>query len=131
MKKAMFYLIGMTILGILLYPRIKRSISDTKQHQEECERKLNEAMKEKKDEELRHEKVMERIKEEENEMYEKSYEDVIERIERCKKMMQYYGTDIHCMAKYRDSNGEIHEFDAADPEQVRMVMRDKRNKIIF
>lgn len=130
MKKAIFCIIGAAIAGILLYPRIKKEISGTKKCQEECKQVLNEVAKEMEDEKLRHEREMKRIKEE-TEIVEKNYEEAKEAIKRCEKIIQ--GCDgieeIHCMMKYRDSNGEIHEFDAADPAQFHAVFSNRKDRI--
>lgn len=138
--KVVLTIVGFAIAGAILYPMMKKQEAEAKRQEEEAKRKLDEIAEKALDEERRHMMAMEDIKKkgekELEEMHEKQYEEMKELIERVESIIWKYNpkeaTDvIHCMMKYKDKNGVIHEFDAANPKQLREVWKEKTNRLIF
>ena len=117
--------------------------AEEKAAEEELLKKVDEMMKESLDEERRHMMNMEDIKRKrEQELEEhkaKNEEDMKKLIERFAKLCQDYNATatpdvpytVQLIRKYKDKNGEIHEFDAADRKQFAEVMKEKTNTLIF
>lgn len=141
MRKFICMLIGSVFAGIILCPIAKRIRAEQEEEEERRAYMVEQMEKEAMEEEQRHMKAMEDIEkkgeQELREMDEKFQEDMNKLIAIVEKEIWNYKVGntgdllIHCMMKYRDKNGVIHEFDAADPKQFREVMKDRSNTLIF
>lgn len=141
MKKVICILIGFAISGAVLFPLFKNRRAEEKVQEEELLRKVDEMTKEALDEELRHKTAMEDIErkgeQELKEQKEKNDEQMKELVKKVVTIIQDDNAKradgvIHCMKmKYKDKNGVIHEFDAMDSKQLREILKEKTNQLIF
>jgi len=139
-KKIIWIIIGFVISGVVLYPLKKKIQEESKRQEEEAMKMVNEMAKQAMDEERRHMMAMQDIErkgEQERQKANEAFrEDMNELVKKVGTSMADYNAatakDVfHCIMKYKDMNGVIHKFDAADPKQFMEVMKDRTNILIF
>ena len=140
MKKGLAIITGVGLIAAVgkwikddIIPEIKR----TKRRIKENEMMIDELERIQKEETLRHEEAMKQIKEEGDEeirrMHERNNQAIFEVMQRIDKMVKDSDLDSKMnfhMMKYKDKDGNIHEFDGLDYEKFQEVMSDRTNKLI-
>lgn len=141
MKKGLAIVTGVGLIATVgkwikddIIPEIKR----TKRRIKENEMMIDELERVQKEEALRHEEAMKQIKEEGDEeicrMHEQNNQvifEVIQRMDKMSKETDFDPTMNFYVMKYKDKDGNIHEFDGLDREKFYEVMSDRTNKLIF